>query len=134
VGQREASAGTEREFGLVVGSVLMGLGGWWLYRRGSLVVAPGFLLLGSLLILLGAIRPRTLRLPSRLWMALAERLSILTTRIILALVFFGLVTPLGVLKRRWGWDPLRRRAPRAPSYWSAYPPRQRDPRHYEKMF
>jgi len=67
-------------------------------------------------------------------MGLAEALSFVTTRIILAVVFFGIVTPIGFIKRWFGWDPLNRRAAASDSYWTAYSERQKDPRHYEKMF
>jgi hypothetical protein len=67
-------------------------------------------------------------------MLLAEGLSFVTTRVILALVFFLVVTPIGVVKRLMGWDPLSRRAERRASYWQPYSERQRNPRHYEKMF
>ena len=67
-------------------------------------------------------------------MALAEGLSFVMTRVVLGIVFFLVVTPIGAIKRLTGWDPLRRRSRPAPSYWGAYPERQRDPRHYEKMF
>jgi hypothetical protein len=67
-------------------------------------------------------------------MALAEVLSYVTTRIILGLVFFLIVTPIGVIKRAFGWDPLHRRAAPGESYWKPYSERQRNPRHYEKMY
>ena len=39
-------------------------------------------------------------------MKLANGLSFVSTRVILALVFFLVITPLGVVKRLTGWDPL----------------------------
>jgi hypothetical protein len=124
----------EREFGLVVGGVFALLGGWWLYRgkfsSGSHIVLP----LGSLLVLLGLVWPRSLVWPNRAWMLLAEGLSFVTTRIILGIVFFLIITPIGVVKRLSGWDPLERRSGRRPSYWRPYSGRQRDRRHYEKMY
>ncbi len=128
----------EKEFGLVVGGVLVLLGGWWFYRGKFGSVAQILLLVGTLLILLGLVWPRALIWPNRAWMLLAEALSFVTTRIILGLVFFLLVTPIGVVKRMMGWDPLGRRSTggSAPgeSYWKPYSERQRNPRHYEKMF
>jgi hypothetical protein len=44
------------------------------------------------------------------------------------------VTPIGFVKRLFGWDPLSRRAPASESYWRPYSDRQKDARHYEKMF
>jgi hypothetical protein len=124
----------EREFGLIVGGVLVLLAGWWLYRGKFPGVAQIFLPVGALLVLLGLIWPRALVLPNKAWMLLAEGLSFVTTRIILGVVFFLMVTPIGVIKRLSGWDPLSRRAGRSESYWKPYSERQRDRRHYEKMY
>jgi hypothetical protein len=124
----------EREFGLVVGGVFVLLGGWWLYRGKFVSATQVVLPLGALLVILGLVWPRALVLPSRAWMMLAEALSFITTRIILALVFFLVVTPIGFVKRLSGWDPLGRRGARSESYWKPYSARQRNPRHYEKMY
>ncbi len=124
----------EREFGLIVGGVFTLLSAWWLYRGKFVSVAQVTLTLGAALIILGLIFPRSLVYPNRAWMLLAEVLSYVSTRIILGFVFFFLVTPIGVVKRLFGWDPLHRRGGSGPSYWRPYSDRQRDPRHYEKMF
>lgn len=124
----------EREFGLIVGGVLVLLSLWWLYRGKFHDLRQVTLPLGALLVVLGLLLPRTLVWPNKAWMALAEALSFVTTRIILAFVFFVIVTPIGFVKRLFGWDPLHRRAPATDSYWRPYSERQRDPRHYEKMF
>jgi hypothetical protein len=131
---KRRSLRAEREFGLIVGGVLMLLSAWWLYRGKFHSVAPITLPLGSLLVLLGLAFPRVLVYPNKAWMMLAEGLSFVSTRIILAFVFFVIITPIGFVKRLLGWDPLRRRAKRSDSYWEPYSERQHDPRHYEKMF
>lgn len=124
----------EREFGLIVGGVLVLLSAWWMYRGKFPSVAHITLPLGAVLVLLGLVLPRVLVWPNKAWMALAEVLSFVSTRIILAFVFFLVVTPIGFIKRLFGWDPLHRRAAASDSYWRPYSARQRDPRHYEKMF
>ncbi|MGH9970079.1 MAG: SxtJ family membrane protein [Pyrinomonadaceae bacterium] len=124
----------ERDFGLIVGGVFTLLSAWWLYRGKFTNIAQVTLTLGVVLMFLGLIFPRSLVYPNRAWMLLAEALSFISTRIILGLVFFLVVTPIGVVKRLSGWDPLHRRAGSSPSYWKPYSERQRDPRHYEKMF
>jgi hypothetical protein len=131
---RKQSRRAEREFGLLVGAVLLLLSGWWLYRGKFQSLTQGTLIVGSVLVLLGLILPRALVLPNKAWMALAEVLAFVSTRIILGAVFFLIVTPIGVVKRMFGWDPLHRRAARCDTYWKPYSARQRDPRHYEKMF
>ena len=133
-GSGKSSLRVEREFGVIVGGIFVVLACWWLHRGKFGSVAYGFLGLGIVLLFLGVVFPRALVLPNRIWMALAETLSFITTRLVLAIIFFLVITPIGIVKRLFGWDPLRRRAVSAQSYWQPYTARQRDPRHYEKMF
>lgn len=124
----------EKEFGLIVGGVLVLLSGWWLYR-GKYITADYIMLsVGAVLIFFGLVFPRALVYPNKAWMMLAVGMSYVMTRVILGLVFFLLVTPIGVVKRWLGWDPLSRRESRRGSYWRTYSERQRDSRHYEKMY
>jgi len=124
----------EREFGLIVGGALALLGMWWLYRGKFTSAAHLIIPLGLVRVFLGIVVPRLLVYPNRAWMTLAEGMSFVSTRIILAIVFFGVLTPIGLIKKAMGWDPLHRRASRSNSYWRPYSKRQLDPRHYEKMF
>jgi len=132
--KRKRSLRAEREFGLIVGGVLILLSGWWNYRGKFHSVATITLPVGAMLVLLGLAFPRALVYPNKAWMTLAEGLAFVSTRIILAFVFFVIVTPIGFVKRLSGWDPLHRRAATADSYWKPYSERQRDARHYEKMY
>ena len=122
----------EREFGLLVGAVFSLLGLWWFYRGKFATAAYVFTITGTVLVLLGAAFPRVLVIPRKLWMKLAEALAYVSSRIILAIIFFLVLTPIGVIKRAMGWDPLERRSASRESFWGPYPARDR--RHYEKMF
>jgi hypothetical protein len=124
----------EREFGIIVGGIFTLLGCWWMYRGKFLPLAHIVVVLGPVLVLLGIIFPRILVYPNKAWMLLAAALSYVSTRVILGIVFFLLITPIGFFKRRFGWDPLRRRSGMSETYWKPYSERQRDPKHYEKMF
>src|SRR5712692_8886079 len=132
--RKKKSRRAEREFGLIVGGVLLLMSAWWMYRgkfpHASQVTLP----LGSALVLLGLVFPLALYWPNKAWMTLAEAMSFVMTRVILAFVFFVIITPIGFVKRLSGWDPLHRRAQPSDSYWQPYSEQQRDPRHYEKMF
>ena len=125
---------TEREFGLIVGGIFLLLSAWWLYRGKFDDVREVATGLGAVLVILGLVFPRALYWPNKAWMALAEVLSYVSTRVILAIVFYLVITPIGLIKRLTGWDPLNRRASAAESYWRPYSERQSNPRHYEKMF
>ncbi len=122
----------ERTFGLLVGFVFAAIGVLWLYRGRFFPLAVGFAVAGALLIALGAIAPRLLIGVRRYWMRYAEAMGHVATAVILFVVFFAVIVPIGVVRRAFGADPLRRRGPAAPSYWEPYP--ARDPRHYERMY
>ena len=124
----------EREFGVIVGGALVLLSAWWFYRGKFPAAREAAITIGGLLAIFAIIFPRALVWPNKTWMAFAEVLSFISTRVILAIVFFLIVTPIGFVKRMFGWDPLNRRAAASGSYWQDYPERQRDPRHYEKMY
>jgi hypothetical protein len=119
---------------VLVGGVLLLLRLWWLYRGKFEIAGFVLTLIGSALVILGAFAPRLLVTPRKLWMKLAEAMAYVSSRIILAIVFFLVLTPIGLVKRAMGWDPLQRRSGPRDSFWQPYPERQRDPRHYEKMY
>jgi len=125
---------TEQQFGLLVGSILAAVGLWWIWRGKFPAAAAVLTFLGGSLLALGATVPRLLVLPHKGWMAMAEGMSWVMTRVVLGIVFFLVVTPIGVVKRMTGWDPLRRRGSPSASYWQPYTERHRDPKHFEKMY
>jgi hypothetical protein len=131
---KQPSFRPEKEFGLIVGAVFSALGLWWLYRGKFATAAYVLTIAGSALVLFGIVAPRVLVGPRRVWMKLAEGMAYVSSRVILALIFFLVLTPIGLIKRAMGWDPLHRRAASRGSFWQPYPARQHDPRHYEKMF
>src|SRR5262245_55513148 len=94
----------EREFGLLVGAILAAFGGWWIFREKFAAVRPWFLGVGAILLVLGLVAPRALAIPYRGWMRFAELLARVVTTLILAIVFFLVVTPIGFWKRLRGWD------------------------------
>ena len=115
-----------------MGGVLLALRLWWWYRGKFEIAGIVLTFIGSALILFGVIAPRFLVIPRKLWMKLAEGMAYVSSRIILAIVFFLVLTPIGLVKRAMGWDPLQRRAGARESFWHPYPSRTRN--HYEKMF
>ena len=124
----------ERQFGRGVGPILAVIGGWLTWRGGFTPATSVVLGGGVLLLVLAIVSPRLLVWLNRGWMRLAEGLSFLSTRLVLGIVFFLAVTPIGTFKRLTGWDPLGRRRQPQESYWTPYPERVHDATHFEKMF
>ncbi len=55
----------EREFGLIVGGILLLLTAWWFYRGKFPIVSRGTLIIGAILVLLGLAWPRVLKWPKQ---------------------------------------------------------------------
>jgi len=112
-----------RSFGLLVGGIFAAIGLWPAIIRGQ---QPRLwaVALGVALIVPALLAPRTLRPVYRVWMTLGEVLNWINTRIILGAVFYGLLTPMGLVMRRFGHDPMRRRPePSLDTYRVTRPPR-----------
>lgn len=92
---------------------------WWSWTASawtSLVTwTPA--LVGALHWGLSVLLPALVRPIHRLWMAFALALGFVMTRVILFLVFFGLVTPIGLVMRLLGRDPLDRGTDRESDSW-----------------
>lgn len=122
----------DRKFGFVVGGAC-GLIGGGLVLAGSRPAGAGLLGAATLLVVLGAAAPRFLSGVHRAWRLLAGFLARVNTALLLGVVYFLVLTPLGLALRLLGRDELARRS-RPATGWVPYPGRNRDPRHYEKMF
>jgi hypothetical protein len=87
-----------------------------LWRGGAAWLATGPL---AILFLAAALlRPAALAPVNRLWFRLGLLLHKLVSPLLMALLFYGVVTPTGLLIRMLGKDPLRLlRDPNASSYW-----------------
>ena len=94
-----------RKFGVQVGLAFLVLAAlvWW---RGNACVAPWLGGLGGLLVLAGLLIPGLLGPVHRAWMGLALVLSKVTTPIFMGIVFFLVITPVGLLMRGLGKRPL----------------------------
>lgn len=122
----------ERSFGVSVGGVLclIALALVWRGRVARAEMVGG---VGAVLLVLGLARPSLLKWPSAAWWRFAKALGYVNARILLTVLFGLVLTPLGLVWRVTGTDPLSRRRERW-SGWSAYPARYRDRKHYERMY
>jgi hypothetical protein len=83
---------------------------------------------------LGRVAPLALRPLWVVLMAIAWPIGFVVSRVALGIVYFGVLTPIGLLFRALGRDPLARRfEPDRPSYWVARKP-VTDVRRYFRQF
>ena len=122
----------ERSFGLSVGTVLVLVAAFQLWR-GRLTTASVMGGIGALLVLLGYLQPSLLKWPSRLWWKFAMALGYVNARIILSIAFLVVLTPISLIWRAIGRDPLNRRRANWPG-WHSYPSRYGDRSHFTRMY
>jgi hypothetical protein len=121
-----------RQFGLLVGAVITVIGLWPLVFRGEplRLWAVG---IGGLLIAFGGILPQVLRPVHTGWMWIGHILGWINTRILLGIVFYALVTPIGLVLRLMGKDTMRQAFTEASTtYRVVRPPRL--PSHMKNQF
>ena len=112
----EVKASSNRSFGWVFTAVFLIIAMWPLVSGGivrwwSLFVAAAFALVTVAV-------PKTLALPKRLWLRFGLLLNRIISPVALAILFYIVVTPVGVLMRVLGKDNLRlRRDHLNTTYW-----------------
>jgi hypothetical protein len=120
-----------RNFGLIVGGIFGLIAVWPVVRGGGVrwwLVALALALIGPALV-----APRVLAPAQRIWMTIGDVLGWVNTRIVLGLIFFGVVTPTGLVLRLTGRDPMQRRFdPQAATY--RVPARSRPGEHMKRQF
>ena len=116
-----------KKFGLSVGTVLVIIGLVLFYFEKS--SHPYFLAVGGVLILLGIIVPKILFPIQKAWMVIAVILGFIMTRIILSILFYLIITPIGLLAKLFRKDFLDRKFDKNKStYWNF-----RELKEYEKI-
>jgi hypothetical protein len=110
---REAS---DRSFGLLVGGAFLLLGLLPAIKHGR--VRLWMIILGGILLLLAAVLPRSLWRIKRAWLFFGFLIGLVMSPVVLGILFYGVITPFGLLMRLFGHDPLRLRSnPALTTYW-----------------
>lgn len=105
----------ERQFGYLFAAVFTIIAFWPLWP----LRAPNPYWLGGAgaWLAVALICPRLLAPLYKGWMKFGHALGWINARLILGVVFFTLVTPIGLIMRLFGKDPLRMRTKKSASYW-----------------
>lgn len=112
-----------RRFGLTVGAAFLLFAGisWWRGHPTSTTVLGA---LGGGLVLAGLVIPTYLGPVERAWMKLAHVISKVTTPIVMGVMYLVVLTPVGLLRRALGGNPMVHRQHET-GYWKTRPEGQR---------
>lgn len=116
-----------RKFGLSTGAIVVVLFAFllpWLFELEAIPLWPWVIALA--LWLPALLRPALLNSVYRVWMKIGMALGWVNSRIILGLVFYVIIFPMGMLLRLFGKDPMRRKYDKSSQSYRI--PSQREPR------
>ncbi|MDG2176432.1 MAG: hypothetical protein P8M72_09940 [Gammaproteobacteria bacterium] len=108
-----------KNFGIFLATVLFILGIYLGYSNDRLwlLMIPSILILG-----ISFTKPNILTPFNKIWMSIGFILSIIARPIMMAIIYFGLITPVSVITRIFGRDELNLKSKNKESYWT-----RRDP-------
>ena len=123
-----------KKFGLLIGAILF-LGSLnLLWKQQHNYAVAGFIL-GVVFAALAFVGPVVLKPLQRAWMAMAVVMGFVMSRIIVAVIFYGMVTPIGLAGRLAGKKFLDLKMDKAAaSYWIGRDQAKTEKSAYERQF
>ena len=106
---------SEKSFGLIFSSIFFLIGLWPILSLGSIRVWS--IILAIVFLTLSFFKPKLLRPLNLTWIKLGEILGKIIAPIVMALVFFIILTPMSFLVRVLGKDLLRLKFSKNNTYW-----------------
>jgi len=121
-----------RQFGVIIGIILLLVSGLLFYLNKGFEV---LLILGSSLVVTGVVVPKLLKPIYVSWMVFATVMGWIMTRVILGLLFYAVLTPIGVIARVFGKRFLASGLDESKeSNWNFRDTKQPQKQDYEKQF
>ena len=131
--EEEVKAGSERSLGIVFAAVFAIVGLFPLWDGGA--VRLWALIVAGVFLALALIAPALLGPLNRLWFRFGMLLNRIVSPLVIGLLFFLTVTPMALIMRVAGKDPLRLRFDKAAeSYWIPRDPPGPDPQTMRNQF
>ena len=121
-----------KSFGITIGIILFIISGLLMYYNKESYQIIG--IIASTFIGLGLIFPIFLKPIYFVWMIFAAILGWVMTRVILSLVFYLILTPIGLITRLLGEDFLAFKKRESDSYWNYRDSSEELNQDYEKQF
>lgn len=121
-----------RSFGITIGIILLVIAGFLILNENDSYQIFSYIAVSF--IGLGLLVPIILKPIYIVWMVFAVILGWIMTKIILSLLFYVIITPIGVIMRISGKDFLKLKVSNKVSYWNHRNPEFELNQDYEKQF
>lgn len=125
---------SERTFGFVFTGIFLIVAGYlWLYD-GKPVAIQAFLVLAAAFLAFTLFMPIALRPLNKAWYKLGLLMGRVVSPIVLGILFFILITPIAIVMRLAGRDPLKLRKQDVQSHWIDRAPPGPAPTSFKDQF
>tara|TARA_A100001015_G_C14840974_1_gene652482 strand:- start:75 stop:485 length:411 start_codon:yes stop_codon:yes gene_type:complete len=121
-----------KSFGFTISFLLLLVGGVLFYNQNELFVY--FFTIGLIFIFLSLIVPTFLKPVHKIWMTFAVIIGWIMTRVILSVLFYLIISTIGIFARLVGKDFLNLKSKSNESYWNIRNKEYELNQDYEKQF
>ena len=111
---------SNKKFGFFF-SLLFILASVYFFYKNKLILGSVFYFLTLFFVVITILNAKILLKINKLWMRLGLLLGLLISPIVIGFIFFGLITPYGILMRIFGRDALYLKKIKKKSYWIMRP-------------
>ena len=108
---------SERTFGFVFTGIFLIIAGYLWYHEGKPVAIQAFFVLAVAFFAFALFMPIVLRPFNKAWYQLGLLMGRVVSPIVLGILFFILITPIAIVMRLAGRDPLKLRKQDVQSHW-----------------
>ena len=121
-----------KSFGVTIGIILLAIAITLFVKNNLFLKSLG--IISFVFLILGIIAPIMLKPFYLIWMIFAMILGWIMTRVILSLIFYFIVTPIGIIARLLGEDFLALKKVNSDSYWNIRDSVEELKQDYTKQF
>ncbi len=129
----DSSPKSLRKFAFLVGGIILGISFWLSLRYFSPFICYFLGIIGMVLIVMGVFSPRCLKGIYKVWMGMAFAIGWVVSRVLLMVIFYFVIMPIGLTARIVGKEFLDKKPRvRKDSYWVERDASRKA--NYEKMY
>ena len=115
--QKEIKISSNKSFGLVFFVIFIIIALWPLLNDGNIRVWS--IIVSIIFLILGLLNSKILTPFNKLWMRLGALLGIIASPIVMGVVYFGIITPIGLIMKLFGKDVLNLKLDKnKKTYWT----------------
>ena len=115
--QKEIKISSNKSFGLVFFVIFIIIALWPLLNNGNIRIWS--IIVSIIFLILGLLNSKILTPFNKLWMRLGALLGIIVSPIVMGVVYFGIITPIGLIMKLFGKDVLNLKLDKnKKTYWT----------------